>query len=509
MSIDDRVGPAHGGSASRFDAESARRALETGDEALPPINPCANPLPVHDTDEQGQRLDIEAVRHYAHYKRLRELFLGDPEVRKSISDNTETALAELGLKIPEQVVSALRSALADGQGWPFPDLDALVPAPHRSNWRHMARAFPIENPAFKAWKDRQFHRTRGQFQLCHQELIQEIVAVYELSRGCSGNCGFCCFDAPALKDNLPWTPENARWWRDILEVVRQVLGPGAVAAAGYWATDPFDNPNYEDFTAEFQKVNSWHLRTTTLLWDRDFDRARRYLQLMKASGQPYSYRFSVVSLKQLRLLHRSFSPEALATVSVSVNNRQSLNLYTPTGRARRLESRSSWQGHFYEGSTSACLSGFLFNMLDRTVELISPCPPDPDHPKGYIVFAKRRFDTARDLEDTLNELIKTHMPIRPAEDERLQLRSDLAVACSGEQIEFKTRYLTKKLAGDHILPHYVDMLRSHDATPSRLRGFASLHAAGGDHADDFVDFLFANGLLNQTTEKPEGESRAD
>ena len=474
---------------------SAQIPLESGDIELPPLNPCANALPVENKEVQHQ-----LIRDYAHYKRLRELFLGDPEVRSAVARDAVEALSRLNLKLPEKVLQPLQIALADGDGWPFPDLDALVPAPNMSNWRHLARTYPIENVKFRAWKNRQFHRTRGQFQIRHQELIQEIVAAYELSRGCSGACGFCCFDAPPLKEHLAWNKKTKSWWRDTLLVIKRVLGPGAVAAAGYWATDPFDHPEYEAFTSEFQKVNGQHLRTTTLLWDRDLDRVRKFLELVTSSGEPYSFRLSIVSLKQLRLMHENFSPEEMATIRVAVNNRQSLSLYTPTGRARKLQSRKSWQNLFYEGSTSACLSGFLFNLPDRTVKLISPCPPSSRHPKGYTVFCSRKFNQPEDLEIILEDIIEHHMPLAPPPKKQLGFRDDLALEISRNTVRFKTRYLTKQLKNDPMVVSYVQQIIKGEATPSTLRGSSFLQTGSQDHADHFIFYLFENGLLKEYIE---------
>ena len=40
----------------------------------------------------------------------------------------------------------------------------------------------------------------------------------------------------------------------------------------------------------------------------------------------------------------------------------------------------------YPMNTIGCVTGFLFNMVDRTVQLISPCTATDEWPLGFYVY---------------------------------------------------------------------------------------------------------------------------
>jgi hypothetical protein len=61
--------------------------------------------------------------------------------------------------------------------------------------------------------------------------------------------------------------------------------------------------------------------------------------------------------------------------------------------------------------TIACVSGFLLNMVKRTVKLISPCRANDRWPLGYIVFEEAVFSDAADLAAKVETMMANHMPL--------------------------------------------------------------------------------------------------
>ncbi len=440
-----------------------------------------------------------SIVEYAHYKRLRERYLGDPDFAVAVGANPNSVLHREGLLLPGRIIRELSTQLAAGNPCPFDELDLLFPFAQSHDPKQLEADYPISSISFRAWRDRQIQRLRSQFTLSHHNRIQSIVCAFELSQGCSGQCPFCCMDAEPYIDSLKWNDRPLGWWRDILLALREVLGPHARFSAGFWATDPFDNPDYELFSDLFCSVNGGQLYTTTMMWDQNIERVRSFIRLQKPSNKYVTFRLSVISLKQLRHLHATFTPEELVRTPVSLHNKESVTLYSPTGRMRGLVDQETWRSSYAPDSTSACLNGLLLNLQRGTVELVSPCPPTDVHPKGYMVFEKRRFTDGDSLAEALKQLVKRNMPLRVAREEPLRLRDDLDMKVTGDGLAFTTRYLTKWLKQDPLLPLYGKMLQQGSATLAKLQGVSQLHPVSSGHADKFVDYLFRHGFLSQSS----------
>ena len=94
--------------------------------------------------------------------------------------------------------------------------------------------------------------------------------------------------------------ENAGLFRDVLEVLADVVGPTAGKWGFlYWATDPFDNPDYELFCRDFATQFGQFPATTTAKGWTDFPRTRKLIELSDAHGRAH-VRLSILSLKMLR-----------------------------------------------------------------------------------------------------------------------------------------------------------------------------------------------------------------
>jgi hypothetical protein len=63
----------------------------------------------------------------------------------------------------------------------------------------------------------------------------------------------------------------------------------------------------------------------------------------------------------------------------------------------------------YPLGSIGCVTGFLVNMVERSVQLISPCTADNERPNGSIVFAEDRFNGPEELAAVLDRMIAIHM----------------------------------------------------------------------------------------------------
>ena len=75
--------------------------------------------------------------------------------------------------------------------------------------------------------------------------------------------------------------------------------------------------------------------------------------------------------------------------------------------------------------TIACVSGFLINMVKKSIKLISPCRATDEWPLGYIVFEERIFTDAADIRRAVEEMIDTHMPLEVEAESEIRLAPGL------------------------------------------------------------------------------------
>jgi hypothetical protein len=142
-------------------------------------------------------------------------------------------------------------------------------------------------------------------------------------------------------------------------------------------------------------------------------------------------------VRMLHQLHAHFTPEEFIRVECVPQNRESADRYRKAnaGRARLHASRRGKELMPDEASsTIACVSGFLFNMVDRTVRLVTPCHGSARWPLGYWTYEQGEFDSPDSLRALLEGMVERHMPMFLGCDDVVRLRADLRLE-TGEDSE--------------------------------------------------------------------------
>jgi len=356
---------------------------------------------------------------------------------------------------------------------------------HRAGMRR--ECAPVLAP-FRAWRERQMSRCQDQLPDQYNEAILHLPVAFELSKGCSVGCWFCGLSAARLESVFSASPSNRKLWRETLEVVREVAGPAAGQGIAFWATDPLDNPDYEIFCQDFHQILGRFPATTTALGPKDLDRAERLLRLSWANGCDFN-RFSVLSLAQMDALTAHFSPESLLYVDLIAQTRSSLTPKAQAGKAME-KGRNAPALVSSEPSTIACVSGFLINMPNRSVRLVSPCAAGPRWPMGYRVHASSSFTNAKELRDEIARMMADVMKTAPPRDRPVRLRPDLTD--------------TDRLADFSLSELAVSRLNQGCVTGAELA--LELESEGVPMAQTFhaLNGLFDQGFLD---DEPEGHER--
>ena len=288
-------------------------------------------------------------------------------------------------------------------------------------WRALRRQQVVElgtpsEPRFAAWRERQRRRVLWELGAARTELLVHAPACFELSLGCTVKCWFCGVGAEPFGGNLAYDQAGAALWRGVLQALGEVCGPALAQASCYWATDPLDNPDYEKFLLDFHALLGQWPPTSTAIALRDVERTRALLQLSREKGGRVD-RFSVLSRTQFERILAEFSPEELLHVELfpQFNEQVAPKIVSGGSRVRALrlykEKGTPLPADLEDAGSIACITGFLVNLVERSVQLISPCSANAKWPLGFIRFAQFRFQDLTELKARLDQALDAHMPL--------------------------------------------------------------------------------------------------
>jgi radical SAM family RiPP maturation amino acid epimerase len=358
------------------------------------------------------------------------------------------------------------------------------------------------NARFHAWRQRQIRRAASELGAMAIEVTHPILA-FELSAGCSIGCWFCGISAERFQGNFLYTDENADLWRSILGHSVELFGMAAQTGFCYWATDPSDNPDYPKFIEDYFFITGSLPQTTTAAPLRNVEFTRNVLQLADRY-RCLTNRFSILSLRIFDAVHQTFSAEELMGVELVLQNRESLAAKALAGRARDRHEKLLSAGKAgsmgtIEASqpTIACVSGFLVNMVNRTIQLVTPTRSGERWPLGYRIHGERRFATARDFRLAIESLIDAHMPKCVASSDVVSFRDDLAYAPNSDGFELNTAHGGFALGGFPGAALLGDLIHQGNQTGGEIQ--RTLTSAGADFlvTASALQQLFDHGLLNE------------
>lgn len=454
-------------------------------------------------------MDPDRVLALGNVKRFLEWWAADPAFREELGVDPRQAAARRGLPVDPLEIRPLWDGTGPGTSPGSGEDDSPLTAAYCEFRREkmdfllrVRRESAPREPRFRAWRERQIARSRTQFPARIRRGLPHPPFACELTRGCSVGCWFCGVGARGLDGVFRRTPDNARLWRQCLTALGDLAGPEAGRwGFCYWATDPLDNPDYEALCCDFHDVFGLFPQTTTAQPLKDSGRIRRLLELSQSRGC-FINRFSILSLSQLARLHQEYRPEELTFVELVLLNSGSIIDKVGVGRKReRDRSRAEREGRPFEeqsGQTIACVSGFLLNMVERSVKLISPCPADDRWPLGYVVFDEGGFVDADDLRAVVERMIDAHMPTTVARDRRVRFRRDLVPAGLGDGFQLSGPFGRHTFTGNPFLAELGALVEAGERTAEEIaRSFMDRYGVEPCITFDWLNLLLDNGVLDE------------
>nr|MCR5106908.1 hypothetical protein [Lachnospiraceae bacterium] len=162
-----------------------------------------------------------------------------------------------------------------------------------------------ENEAMRRWHKRQKGRSLAELGARCDALVHVPFAI-ELADGCSVGCSFCGLNAGRLKSVFRYTEENAVLFNEVLEGVKELIGESAGCGTMYFASEPLDNPDYELFLKDYERIFHRIPQITTATALRHKERMHELLKEINEEGKTV-YRFSVLSLEDAYKIFEEFT----------------------------------------------------------------------------------------------------------------------------------------------------------------------------------------------------------
>ncbi len=188
----------------------------------------------------------------------------------------------------------------------------------------------------------------------------------------------------------------------------------------YYGTEPHDNPHYLDYIKDYGEITGEVVCTSTTA-GTDAEWMRDLLAYYRQGNYPWP-RLSVLSRGMMYKIHDLYSPDELRDVELLMQMKGHPRKKITGGRILKEESglRDRGEGHYLEDAVPqgsiACVSGFLINLVHRTIQLVSPCYTCKQWPLGYRVFDEITFEDAQGFREGVKALIDRNMAEAPLPD---------------------------------------------------------------------------------------------
>jgi radical SAM family RiPP maturation amino acid epimerase len=421
----------------------------------------------------------------AHIKRFFELWAGDPLFRKNAFESPSSRqqfLDATGIELRASDLDPIWRILAlqnkDFQGKDELKLELMnnplwnqwISANHRIKdqcEQNRLENLATGNERFDAWRGRLISRVQSEALSIPSQRYTPPLFAFELSKGCSKQCWFCAFDPPKLQGCFAYTMENRRLWRNILQTVWEMFGRACRTSVCYHSTEPTDNPSYIDFLHDFYDICGIYPHTTTSGPLKDIKWTRELLSLRDLDPSTLD-RFSVISLSDLQNIFRVFSAWEMKNVQLALHNPGSLTSRNHCGRALRNKKRlmtdinllldNKGYETFNPQMTLECTIGYLVNMVDRSIKLISPCSASEQWPLGYVIHSQGSFIDKFEFRDFISRSIDQCMQEHLSKDDIITFRDDLIFKKLEDGFSLESRYKMHTVRGNRHFSLLGDLI---------------------------------------------------
>lgn len=358
-----------------------------------------------------------------------------------------------------------------------------------------------KNKKFNEWRNRRILSTRSE--LGHfGHVIDHPILAFELGDGCSVGCWFCAFATQKLKKNFDYI-ENRTAFRSIIADCTNIFGKNAAShALLYYGTEPHDNPHYIDFLKDHAEITGRPSCTSTAFIS-DTKWMRELINYYQQYDLPWP-RLSVISMEMLHKIHDLYPPEELLNIPLLMQMEP--QSWPKVSGGRILVEHQGLRGRdpdkyltdIVPQGSIACVSGFLVNMVNRTIKLVSPCYSSKKWPYGYRIFDEFTFQDENDFRHAIKQIIERNMPYSPSLHTQMRFRDDLVFRAADEGFDLVSPNQIHHFKGTDVYGPIGGMIAQGNMTCNDLYDTAiEKHNINLIMAMSVVKNLFDNGFLDE------------
>ncbi|WP_225144527.1 MULTISPECIES: hypothetical protein [unclassified Bradyrhizobium] len=148
-------------------------------------------------------------------------------------------------------------------------------------------------------------------------------------------------------------------------------------------------------------------------------------------------------------------------------------------------------------TTIACVSGFLVNMLQGRLQLVTPVPGSERWPLGYRVLSERFFRRSDEFREGLQRMIDQHVLESPAPKLPIRFRRDLQYEAGNRCFHLRSRNMEHRVLDD-IAPTSVGHLIAYgNCTASELVRQVTTDGTSVLAVADLLDQLCTAGVIEE------------
>lgn len=462
-------------------------------------------------ETEVDRFVQDNIHLLCHIKRFNERWQGDQTFRKELMNDTENTLRNYNLKITIDDIKYFLEPDLLRRNQEEDDL-SLTPALKCTldlySVMEKASKTPMQvledfmdvalkDPRYRAWRKRQVLRLKSQTLRSGFRDTGHYPCAFELSKGCSVGCWFCSLSASSLENVFLYNEANIKLWRELLQLLKDKLGKAVLDSFCYCATDPLDNPDYEKFALDFYKILGTFPQTTTAQAWKYPQRVRSLIKLAEEKGG--NVRFSILSRKMLNQIHEQFTAEELANTELILQLEGSLTgTKSNAGRAReRIQKKPSLENKVSDDSTPSCVSGFVFNMVTKNIQLMSPCLPNERWIHGHRIHGEATFSDIDDVANILESMIAKHMPLEVSPDDLIRFRQDLHYQSVANGFQLSTKFKKYKFNKSSHLMYLGEIIHQENKTAREIANLLTrLYGVSSGQTFRDLNRLFEQGFLD-------------